>query len=381
MVPITCIIVFAYLWIRFPLHPKSMYVSGVYFSNWSVYGPKHFPSDVDLAHVSHVFYAFMQVDGATGKVSLSDSWADAELEVDGENGCLGLWMALKEKHRHLKVVMSIGGWGTSHAFQETGRSPQKLQKFVESVGDLVAKYKFDGVDIDWEYPASAGEGAQLCEMLEMLRDSLDNIRGDMLLTVAAPASSSHLDNYHMGRMDRVLSFWNVMCYDFTGAGWSSKTGTHLNLYGHNGDNDLNVDLVIGEYISRGIRPHKIVMGMPMYGRSFYTPTSPDIGVSFNHNLPYPTDTVDYYEISPETEKYDGKRVAAHMYDAEKRLFITYDNPQCVAEKARYVTAHGLGGGFWWDSKGEARNSNRKLVEVFVEQVGGAQLLDHTLNWV
>lgn len=358
-----------------------LYVSGIYYSNWSVYEPKHFPTDVELAQISHVFYAFLKVDAATGKVGLSDPWADDELEIDGENGALGLWMALKKNHRHLKVVMSIGGWGTSHTFQETVKSEKKLENFVASACELVEKYKFDGVDIDWEYPATPAEGTQLCVMLEFLRASLNSIRGDMLLTVAAPGSSNQLEKYNLDRMDRVVSFWNVMCYDFAGAGWSSRTGYHLNLYGDNGDNELNVDVVIGDYIKRGINAQKIVMGMPMYGRSFYTPTSPDIGVSFNHHLPYPTDTVDYREISSENEKYDDKRVAAYTYDAEKKLLITYDNPQCVAEKGRYVRAHGLRGGFWWDSKGEDKHPKRKLVEVFVQQLGGVLQLDHTPNWV
>lgn len=387
-VPVICLTVFLYLWIRFPLsHPKHLensgmnYVSGIYFANWSVYEAKHTPGDVDVANISHVFYAFMKIDPESGNVGLSDSWADTELSVNGKKGCLGLWMSLKKEHRHLKVVMSVGGWGTSNAFQETVKSEKKLQNFVESVTHLVLTYKFDGVDIDWEYPASPVEGSQLCGLLELLRASLDSVRDGMLLTVASPASSNQLENYDLERMDRVLSFWNVMCYDFAGAGWSSNTGAHLNLYGHNGDNDLNVDLVIGNYIGQGIHPQKLVMGMPMYGRSFYSPTTADLGASFSKSLPYPTDTVEYRDISDQNEVYDSTRVAAYMYDASKKVLVTYDNKQCVSEKGRYVTSHNLRGGFWWDSKGESRHKHHKLMNVFVDELGGPHNIDHSPNWI
>lgn len=357
------------------------YVSGVYFSNWSVYESKHFPLDVDVSKLSHVFYAFMKIDPNSGKVSLSDPWADTELLVDGRNGCLGLWKVLKEKNRHVKVLMSVGGWGAELAFQQTVKSETKLSIFVESVGELVQKFKFDGVDIDWEYPASHEEGMKMCELLEFLRQTLDSIRSGLLITVAAPAGNEHLQNYNMARMDKVLSFWNVMCYDFAGAGWSSKTAYHLNLYGCNGDNKLSVDDVIAEYSRQGIHPQKIVIGMPMYGRSFYSPTSVEMGVQFDKNLPYPSDTVPYRDITYGNEQFDSLRVGAHFYDEQKSLLITYDNPQCAVEKSKYVQNHNLLGGFWWDSKGESDVPSRMLIDAFVQQLGGASELDHSPNWI
>lgn len=385
MVPVTCLIVTLYLLVCFPqqkLEKTGMnYVSGVYFSNWSVYEPKHFPKDVDVSVVSHVFYAFMKIDANSGRVELSDPWADVDMLVGGELGCLGLWRHFKKKNRHLKVVMSVGGWGTEKNFQLAVSSEAKLSAFVESVAELVQQYKFDGVDIDWEYPASAEEGERLGDLLEYLRSTLDSVRPGLLLTVASPGTQEHLQHYNLARMDQVLSFWNVMCYDFAGSGWSSRTGYHLNLYGSTGDSNLSVDAVVAHYTRQGIHPQKIVLGMPLYGRSFYSPDSARVGSQFRKDLPFSPDTVDYKEISPENEVYDHELVAAYKFDPEKQLFISYDNPQCAIEKSEYVKARHLRGGFWWDSKGESKAEHRKLINAFVRQLGDAPEIDHSPNWI
>ena len=57
-------------------------------------------------------------------------------------------------------------------------------------------------------------------------------------------------------MDKYLTFWNLMCYDFAGEGWSSKTAFHSNLFGNNGDNSLNASDVVQTYV-KGSSSNKI----------------------------------------------------------------------------------------------------------------------------
>lgn len=355
------------------------YVSGVYFSDWSVYQAKHYPKDLNVGKLSHVFYAFLAIDGDTGEVSLSDEWADTDMPLGDDNGALGQLATLKRSNRNLKVVMSIGGYGFAAQFQQVAGDQRKLKRFIDSSAEMLERFHFDGIDIDWEYPASNKEGQQMVEMLRLLREKLDLVHDGLVLTLAAPAGEQNITYLDIPSMDKYLSFWNVMCYDFAGSGWSDQVGYHSNLYGENGDNDLNADDVIKTYMSH-VSPSKLVLGMPLYGRSFYQPLSTTVGSDFNKNSPYATGTIMYNEI-PDGGYYDKQKVAASIYDKEKQLLITYDSPECVKVKADYVKEKGLRGGFWWDSQGESKDSNSSLVESFVERMGGSSNLDKSTNWV
>lgn len=355
------------------------YINAVYFSNWSVYQPKHFPLDLNTEELTHVFYAFMKIDTVSGAVTLSDTWGDIEMPMGNLKGALGQLNDLRAENRNFKLVMSIGGWGTADAFRLVMSNGNRTSTFVETAAELLRKYRFNGIDIDWEYPNSPVEGSQLVELLQKLRAKLDTIDPSLLLTVAAPASDHHLVHLHVSQMDQYLSFWNVMCYDFSGSSWSSKSGYHSNLYGHNGDNDINADGVILAYIRLGVSPQKLVLGMPLYGRSFYAPEHPEVGVRFNKDQPFESDIQDYRDIPFGDEHYDPRRVAAYSYDETKKLLVTYDNPECSKAKADYVKERKLGGGFWWDSKGDSKDNGRNLIHTFVKQLGGPQVLEKPSN--
>lgn len=343
-------------------------ITGIYYSNWSVYGPKHYPSDLDVKNLTHVFYAFLKIDPERGTVLFSDPWADIEMPVDGAPGAVRALMSLKSKNPHLKVVASIGGWGTAAMFQQVVGNAKKQRELVRSVLDIVSVYGFDGLDIDWEYPSTPKEGQLLTELLKELRHGMSKIGPQLSLSVASPASPEILANFPLQQMDRYLSFWNVMGYDFFGASWAPVTGHHSNLFGNDERSEPSASLSIHYYMYRGITPEKLVLGMPLYARTFYKPKEPRMGVPFDRNSPYESDIVDYINITLVHEQYDGRRVAAFRFDPDTNLLYTYDNPQCAREKAQFVRRHRLRGGFWWDSKGEAKEEQRQLVRAFSEQL-------------
>lgn len=354
-------------------------VSGIYFSNWSVYGAKHFPSALDSKNLSHVFYAFMKIDGSSGEVTYSDEWADVQMPIDNKEGALGLFASIKQDKRELKLLMSIGGWGTSAQFTQITSDEAKLLKFVESSVALVEKHHLDGIDIDWEYPTNAQEGRQLVTLLQRLKEKLDKLHGGLLLTIASPASEDHCQYIDFPATDKLVNYWNVMAYDFAGSGWSQKTGYHSNLYGDNGDTSLNVDQIVNYYTSR-VDSKKIILGMPLYGRTFSKPAEPKVGVEFSKEASG-DGTLNYGEINANDEKFDKERVAAYAYNKNDNLLVTYDNQQSASAKADYVKNKNLGGGFWWDSKGESKDKDRKLVGKFVDALGGSGVLDNSKNWV
>lgn len=68
-----------------------------------------------------------------------------------------------------KVMISIGGWSFTHPdnkreastiyrFENMIRSPDSRRTFIESCIEFCQFYGFDGVDIDYEYPAYKDRG-------------------------------------------------------------------------------------------------------------------------------------------------------------------------------------------------------------------------------
>lgn len=58
------------------------------------------------------------------------------------------------KSRGVKVLMAIGGWNDSAGdkYSRLVNSPSARQRFIENVIQFIEKYKFEGLDLDWEYP-------------------------------------------------------------------------------------------------------------------------------------------------------------------------------------------------------------------------------------
>ena len=68
--------------------------------------------------------------------------------------------ALKQYNKNLRTLLAVGGWNEgSSRFSELVSFPDTRQTFINSTLRHLRRYNFDGLDLDWEYPAARAGSA------------------------------------------------------------------------------------------------------------------------------------------------------------------------------------------------------------------------------
>ncbi|KAI0330677.1 hypothetical protein GY45DRAFT_730642 [Cubamyces sp. BRFM 1775] len=368
-------------------------VQAAYFTNWGIYGANFQPTDIDPTDLTHILYAFADVSPDTGTISLTDSWADEQKHYAGDSwndvgnnlyGCLKQLYLLKLQNRNLKVLLSIGGWTYSqYGHFSFITDSTKRATFVNSAVSLIENYGFDGVDIDFEYPTTPALASGYASLLTSLRTAFDNLqaqKGDSTpyeLTAAVPAGSDNYQYLNVPAMDKALTYWNLMAYDYAGS-WLSWTDNQANLYGGQRTN-VSTDKAIKWYLANGATASKINMGIPLYGRAFEN--TDGIGSSYSGIGPGTIEAGVYsYKVLPiaGAQVYENLTdVTSYSYDSSKRELVSYDDPHIASVKAQYVRDKGLAGSMFWDLSTDKTGSD-SLVSTTAQVYG---TLDQTQNHI
>ncbi|QPC75445.1 hypothetical protein HYE68_006197 [Fusarium pseudograminearum] len=331
-----------------------MFTNAVYFPNYRIYQGDT-PGMLNYSCINHVYYAYASVS-ADGGVFLSDEWADAGAPVDGVQGGLGSLMHLKQKHPHLRVVLSIGGGNSSEIFPVVASSTLLRDNFARSARGLVEASGLDGIDIAWEYPCDAQQGYDFLALLAAVRIHLPEEH--YVLTAALPAAKAVLQFLDLMEIAEYLDFINLMAYDFFGS-WTPKAGHHAQLYAMDKE-ETSASSGVSYLMSKGFPPKKILLGIPTFGRSFLHCTG--AGHKYKGIGGAEDGTFEYSQLPRKgcKEVVDKRHVAAQCMGADGG-FVTYDNPDTVKMKAGFCKQKGLGGLFYWNAPADSKDKSRSLV--------------------
>ncbi|MDJ0774146.1 MAG: glycosyl hydrolase family 18 protein [Mastigocoleus sp. MO_167.B18] len=378
-------------------------VVAAYYPEWGTYQRDYQVSDIPADKLTHAFYAFAKIND-NGEVDLFDKYAAIEKGKDWNNpdkiaGNFGQMAQLKAENSHLKTIISIGGWTLSSKFSDVALTDASRKKFATSAVDFMKEYGFDGIDIDWEYPVGGGKSGNinrpedkhnytlLLEELDkqiQVQEAQDN--KDYLLTIASPAGFDKTENYELAEMSQHLDWFNVMTYDYHGA-WEKTTNHNAALYANSNDpsalaDKYNVDSTIQNYLNAGVSPDKIVMGAPLYGRTWQGVSSNNDGGLFQSATgagpgSWENGMIDYKDLHNklETDKsyvryWDDQAKVPYVYNAQKGFFSTYEDTQSLGHKLDYVQDNSLGGMFFWDASGDlAGNNSDSLINLAATQLG------------
>ncbi|MFB6725710.1 glycoside hydrolase family 18 protein [Kribbella sp. NPDC056345] len=385
-------------------HGSSQRVVG-YYTQWSGYDRNFLVSDLvkngSAARLTHINYAFGFVD-EQGNCYSSDPWADfqrpfsAEQSVSGVadqpgqalNGNLNQLKQLKAKYPKLRISISLGGWTGSKYFSNAAL-PSVRAAHVKSCTDMwikgnlpglpagAAKGIFDGIDLDWEWPASEGNPGNVIRpedkvnftgLVHEYRKQLDQaswpFKGRYNLTAFLPADPAQVDRgFEVRKVFKDLTFATTQGYDYHGA-WDPQTNQQSAIDGPQGDptaTEFSSQVTIDAYLERGAPRSKLVMGVPFYSRGWTGVTNANNGLFQNATGPAPATYEPGYEdyrilkskLSSFTVHRDTKAGFAWLFDGT--TFWTWDDPTEMKRKAQYISHRNLGGAMIWSLDGDTSN--------------------------
>ncbi|KAL3289217.1 hypothetical protein HHI36_003651 [Cryptolaemus montrouzieri] len=335
-----------------------------YFTSWSVYKPGngiYNVSNVPADLCTHIYYSFVGLND-DGTVNILDTW-----EAFGLRQLLHL-RRLRHKNKDLKLIVSMGGWNEgSETYSRVSGDPALRKTMISSVISFLKEKRFDGFDLDWEYPAQRG-GAKadvdnFVTLLGELNQALKAEEEKYLLTVAVSGGVLSADiSYDYKKLAEVVDYINVMAYDYHGD-WETYTGHYAPLHASHldtGDNALlNVETGFGHWIKKGVPPSKLNLGIGTYGRTFtlqdpsnqglYAPVtgagketeySQEAGIiGFN-------ELCEFYPNAFKDAVYDEEQMVPHVV-VDGNQWIGYDDVSSVTKKSIYARDIGAAGVMIW----------------------------------
>ena len=386
-----------------------------YFTQWGAedkgFHPKSLVDTGQADKLTHVIYAFANIDGdgcfATDEEGEGEAYWDygrpypAEESVDGTadadgqplRGTFNQLRELKEADPGLKVSIALGGWSWSTNFSDAAL-PENREEAVASCVDMflrgnlpelngaggegAAAGLFDGIDLDWEWPATPGEPGNVVrpEDKENFTALVGEFRGQMdalgeetgqeyLLTSFMPANTGAIDaGYEVPALMEDLDFINVQGYDLTGA-WNPVTGHQANVRvaeGEPAEARRSYETVVQERVDRGPDPEDIVMGMPFYGRGWQGvepgPDGDGLWQAADGAAPGPRDPgYNDFNVLKEmaaaedfTVHRDDRAGTAWIYDGDQ--WWNYDDATAIGQKAAWAREYGLSGAMVWSLDGD-----------------------------
>nr|XP_034314168.1 chitinase-3-like protein 1 isoform X3 [Crassostrea gigas] len=344
------------------------YIMVCYYTNWAQYRNgvgKFMPKDIDPNLCTHIIYAFGKLDG--NKIT--------NFEWNDNDDYINLYKQVNEHkaaNPNLKTLLAMGGWTAgSLIYSNMASTAANRKEFIDSAIDWLRKYNFDGLDMDWEYPANRDgkpyDKENFAHLCKETREAFDNEaqttgRDRLLFTSAVGAGKAVVDSaYDVPVMAQYMDFICIMSYDLHGS-WESFTGLHTGLDASDADADktLNVMFAANYWHQKGAPRNKLIIGLGTYGRSFTLVDTSNHGVGAPASGAGAPGTytrekgfLSYYEIcemrkNGGTTYRDPVAKVPYYVNPNTKLWVGYDDKESIyAKLTELIIKDGFGGAMTW----------------------------------
>jgi chitinase len=355
-------------WQKFPemLSPDNIPYDKLTVINYSFFYPQENGDIVGMEPAADQYL----LGGRTDSLSLNTRRDKSIIELAQQHGT--------------RIVLSIGGWDHSENFPQVSADPAKRINFAHACLNVIRRYGFDGIDIDWEFPGyvrhkgTPQDRDNFTWLLETLRDSLLVLGGGSgkhyLLSASLPAAAGHLPDIDVEKISSILDYLNIMTYDLFGP-WGKTSNHNSALYGPaQGDSARCLDGAFRLYHEmHGVPAEKINPGVAFYGHSFAGCTEMyGAAQGADTTLFHEQDGILYSQIMEKMNLFehfwDLKAEAPYLVSTSRKILVSFDDEKSVALKADYVIRNNAGGLIIWPLQGDRlRNGSTPLLDVISKE--------------
>ena len=372
---------------------------------WSIYGREFWMRDLvengSAAKLTHLHYIY----GGTkdGECVSLDPWADYQSPASADNAVDGVAdtsdqplkgqfnqiLKLKEANPHLRVMLSIGGFSRSGEFPTIASSEESRKKYVSScvdqflkgniAGDGAAYGVFDGIDLHWQWPGESDK-ANYIALAQEFRKQFQAYGAEVGRTFEFSAFLP-AGEYNIGRGYDIVPFFNAIDYahvqgfDFAGT-WQPTTNHQGNLYAIDDPRSVfSTERAVDAVLCQGAPADKLVVTMSALARGWKEVDRGEFDGLFQEGVPgdnpdfsYLTGRADFKSLIKQDLEIFTKGGASWIYDDGR--FWTFDTPEVVDSKGRWINLRGLGGGmvFYVDSEdGSLVSAMHRGIREFEQQ--------------
>jgi chitinase len=315
--------------------------------------------------LTHIIFSFCHLKG--NKLAIDNARDTATIQQ---------LVGLKKRNPNLKVQLSLGGWTGCETCSDAFSTEEGRAEFALSVKQLLDYTNTDGLDLDWEYPAIQGppghkftpeDKPNFTKLVAQLRKAVGPKKE---ISFAAGGFTTFLEqSIEWKKVMPLLDRVNLMTYDLV-HGYSTVTGHHTPIYSTPQQKE-SANNAIRFFDSIGIPRNKLVIGAAFYARIFENVDSVNNGLyqpgKFKRGVPFKAYQNVLTADSGFVYHWDPVAQAPWLYNAQQKLFVTYDDTKSMRLKTAYAIDERLNGIMFWQL-GDDTFSKGLLDVIYEEKV-------------